>query len=236
MGHWTTERPSGPNSSRDQFVLTSILALTAGVGLCMAFAMGFWVRGLIDGDVGRSARAGPELAAAGPPATADLDHPQVVKTERAEPEHLAETHLPTPIVAAPSTTPPAEAAPLAAASTKPPPDRPLGPVRDQTPAPAVRDYTPAPAEPQRFVLREAARRASLPFVLPEKPSFALADLKLDEPEASGQTEQVCAVDRSLNTALTWAKSPGAASEQARQEGKLVFLIHVSGNFEDPGFT
>ena len=76
----------------------------------------------------------------------------------------------------------------------------------------------------------------MPFVLPEKPSFALADLKLDEPAASGQTEQVCAVDRSLNTALTWAKSPGEASEQARKERKLVFLIHVSGNFEGPGFT
>jgi hypothetical protein len=86
------------------------------------------------------------------------------------------------------------------------------------------------------VLREAAHPASLPFVLPEKPSFALADLELDGPAAGGQTEQVCAVDRSLNTALTWAKSPGAASEQARRDGKLVFLIHVSGNFEDPGFT
>lgn len=232
MGHLTMERPSGPNSSRDQFVLASILALTAGVGLCMAFAMGFWVRGLIDGDMGRSARARPELAAAGPPATAHLDHPQVVKTERAEPERLTETQVPTAIVAAPPTTPPAEAAPLAAASTKPAPDRPLGPVRDQTPAAAVRDDTPAPVAPQQFVLRQA----SLPFVLPEKPSFALADLKLDEPGTTGQTEQVCAVDRSLNTALTWAKSPGAASEQARNEGKLVFLIHVSGNFEDPGFT
>jgi hypothetical protein len=231
MGHLTTKRPSGPNSSRDQFVLASIQAVTAGAGLCMAFAMGFWVRGLIDGDVGRSARVGPELAAAGPPATAHLDHPQVVKTERAEPERLAETQVPTPIVAATPPTPPA-----AAASTKPPPHRPLGPVRNQTPAPSVRDDTPAPAAPQRFVLRQAARRASLPFVLPEKPSFALADLKLDEPEASSQTEQVCAVDRSLNTALTWAKSPGEASEQARKEGKLVFLIHVSGNFEDPGFT
>ena len=229
MGHLTTELPSGPDSSRDQFVLASILALTAGAGLCMAFALGFWVRGLIDGDVGRSARAGPESAAAGPPATAHLDHPQVVKTERAEPERLAETQVKTPIVAVPPPTPPAEAAPLAAASTKPPPDRPVGPVRDQTPAPAA-------ATAQRFVLRQAARRASLPFVLPEKPSFALADLKLDEPAACGQTEQVCAVDRSLNTALTWAKSPGAASEQARKEGKLVFLIHVSGNFEDPGFT
>ena len=58
MGHSTTGRPSGSDSSRDEFVLASILALTAGAGLCMAFAIGFWVRGLIDGDVGRSARAG----------------------------------------------------------------------------------------------------------------------------------------------------------------------------------
>jgi hypothetical protein len=151
----------------------------------------------------------------------------VVKSERTEPERPAHTQVETPVVAVPPTTPPAEAAALAAASTKPPPDRPVGPVHDQTPAPAA---------PERFVLHQAAPPASLPFVLPEKPTFALADLKLDEPAACGQTEQVCAVDRSLNTALTWAKSPGAASEQARQDGTLVFLIHVSGNFEDPGFT
>jgi hypothetical protein len=227
MGHSTTGLPSGSDSSRDQVVLASILALIAVTGWCFAFALGFWVRGLIDRHVGRSARAGPESAAAVRPVTSHLGHPQVVKAERAEPERLAEPQVKTPVVAAPSTTPPAEAAPLATASTKPPPDRPAGPGRDQTPALATLE---------RFVLRQAAPRASLPYVLPEKPSFALADLKLDEPAASGQTEQVCAVDRSLNTALTWAKSPGAASEQARQDGKLVFLIHVSGNFEDPGFT
>jgi hypothetical protein len=227
MGHSTTGLPSRSDSSRDRLVLGSILALTVAAGWCFAFALGFWVRGWIDGHGGRSARAGPESAAAVRPETSHLDHPQAVKAERAEPERLAETQVKTPIVAVPPTTPPAEAAPLAAAPTKPPSDRPVGPVRDRTPAPAA---------PERFVLREAALRASLPFVLPEKPTFALADLNLDEPAASGQTEQVCAVDRSLNTALTWAKSPGAASEQARKDGKLVFLIHVSGNFEDPGFT
>ena len=138
MSHSTTERP------RAEFVSRSVRsgkhpAFTAGAGMCMAFALGFWVRGLIDDEVGRSARAGPESAAGGPPATAHLDHPQAVKTERAEPKRLGETQVPTPIVAAPPTTPRAEAAPLAVASTKPPPDRPLGPVRDQTPAPAVRD-------------------------------------------------------------------------------------------------
>jgi hypothetical protein len=227
MGHSTTGLPSGSDSSRDELVLASILTLLAGASWCLCFALGFWVRGLVDGHVGRSARAGPELAAAGRPVTPHLDHPQVVDTERAGPERPAETAVKTPIAAVPPATPPAEAAPLAVASIQPPPDPPVGPVRDQTPVPAA---------PKRFVLREAAPRASLPFVLPEKPSFALADLKLDDPGERGQTEQVCAVDRSLNTALTWAKSPGAASEQAREERKLVFLIHVSGNFEDPGFT
>ena len=75
-----------------------------------------------------------------------------------------------------------------------------------------------------------------PFVLPKKPWFALARLTADEPESCQGTQAVCAANRSLNTALTWAKSPAEAAEQARRDGKLVFLIHVSGNFEDPGFT
>jgi hypothetical protein len=227
MGHSTTGVPPGSDSSRNGVVLAGILALTVGAGWCFAFALGFWVRGLIDGDVRRSARAGPELAAVDRPVPSPLENPRPLHTGSGEPARLAEAQVKTPIVAVSPAAPPAEAAPLAAASTKLPPDRPIRPVGDRTPAPAA---------PGRFVLHEAAPRASLPFVLPEKPSFALADLKLDEPAACGQTEQVCAVDRSLNTALTWAKSPGAASEQAQKEGKLVFLIHVSGNFEDPGFT
>ena len=53
---------------------------------------------------------------------------------------------------------------------------------------------------------------------------------------SQPTDAVYSPDRSLNTALRWAKSPAEAAQQARAENKLVFLIHVSGNFEDPGFT
>jgi hypothetical protein len=47
---------------------------------------------------------------------------------------------------------------------------------------------------------------------------------------------VARLDRKLNTALEWSSSPEAAAEQAAREGKLVFLIHVSGNFAQPGFT
>jgi hypothetical protein len=44
------------------------------------------------------------------------------------------------------------------------------------------------------------------------------------------------VDHKLNTSLIWSATPEAAAEKAQSEGKLVFLIHVSGNFAQPGFT
>ncbi len=47
---------------------------------------------------------------------------------------------------------------------------------------------------------------------------------------------VAHLDRKLNTALEWSSTPEAAAEVAQREGKLVFLIHVSGNFAQPGFT
>jgi hypothetical protein len=47
---------------------------------------------------------------------------------------------------------------------------------------------------------------------------------------------VARLDRKLNTALEWSATPEAAAELAQRDGKLVFLIHVSGNFAQPGFT
>ncbi len=87
-----------------------------------------------------------------------------------------------------------------------------------------------------FALSPGAVAAAAPFVLPEKPWFALADLTLAEPESCSGAARVCSANRSLDTALTWAKSPAEAADKASRDGKLVFLIHVSGNFEDPGFT
>ncbi len=88
----------------------------------------------------------------------------------------------------------------------------------------------------QFALSPGAVATAAPFVLPEKPWFALADLTLAEPESCNGAAKVCSANRSLDTALTWAKSPAEAAGEASREGKLVFLIHVSGNFEDPGFT
>jgi hypothetical protein len=38
------------------------------------------------------------------------------------------------------------------------------------------------------------------------------------------------------TAIEFAASPTEAAKLARQQGKLVFVMHVSGNFARPEFT
>lgn len=40
----------------------------------------------------------------------------------------------------------------------------------------------------------------------------------------------------MGTRVHWLKSIEAANESARDEQKLVFEMHISGNFEIAGFT
>ena len=40
----------------------------------------------------------------------------------------------------------------------------------------------------------------------------------------------------FGTTVEFVDSPSDAAKQAKKEGKLVFVLHVSGNFEDPRFT
>jgi hypothetical protein len=56
--------------------------------------------------------------------------------------------------------------------------------------------------------------------------LALADSKKDE-------QPSCA---SHGTTIEFLDTPKDAAAQAKKEGKLVFVLHVSGNFEDPRFT
>ena len=46
-------------------------------------------------------------------------------------------------------------------------------------------------------------------------------------------ESTCA---SHGTAVDFLDTPSEAAKQAKKDGKLVFVLHVSGNFEDPRFT
>ena len=40
----------------------------------------------------------------------------------------------------------------------------------------------------------------------------------------------------FGTAVKFVKTPSEAAKQALKEEKLVFVLHVSGDFEDPDFT
>jgi len=40
----------------------------------------------------------------------------------------------------------------------------------------------------------------------------------------------------FGTSVQFVKSPKDAAKQALKETKLVFVLHVSGDFEDPDFT
>ena len=59
--------------------------------------------------------------------------------------------------------------------------------------------------------------------LPARPTL---DLKVDDKATCG----------SHGTTIDFVDTPKDASAQAKKEKKLVFVLHVSGNFEDPRFT
>jgi hypothetical protein len=71
----------------------------------------------------------------------------------------------------------------------------------------------------------------------EAPPVAAAEAEVAALPAT-RCDGACPVPRArtLGTALVWATSVAEAATQAEEAGKLVFVIHVSGNFESPEFT
>jgi len=61
---------------------------------------------------------------------------------------------------------------------------------------------------------------------------ALAGLAQAGPDKQ-KSEGTCG---SFGTTVEFVDTPSAAARQAKKEQKLVFVLHVSGNFEDPRFT
>jgi hypothetical protein len=72
--------------------------------------------------------------------------------------------------------------------------------------------------------------------VPRNSWFSTASATADCESGTCKLIPLKTADRKLNTALEWSATPELAVEQAAREGKLVFLIHVSGNFAQPGFT
>ena len=66
-----------------------------------------------------------------------------------------------------------------------------------------------------------------PVVRPVKP------VKPAPPVVKDKTEATCG---SHGTRIDFVDTPSQAAKIAKKEQKLVFVLHVSGNFEDPRFT
>ena len=71
--------------------------------------------------------------------------------------------------------------------------------------------------------------------LPAMAVLAIAVCLVVSPLQAGapQAEEVCG---DYGTSVTFVDSPAAAAKQALKEEKLVFVLHVSGNFEVSAFT
>lgn len=56
--------------------------------------------------------------------------------------------------------------------------------------------------------------------------------------AAAQESSTCPTcgNKTYGTAIRWAGAPSDAAAKAKAEEKLVFVLHVSGHFEDPKFT
>ena len=72
------------------------------------------------------------------------------------------------------------------------------------------------------------------------PVVGLGLLRATEPVGAVQIpEPVLKTDAgcgSFGTSVQFVDTPSAAATQAKKEQKLVFVLHVSGYFEDPKFT
>jgi hypothetical protein len=102
---------------------------------------------------------------------------------------------------------------------------------DTSPSPAAIAETRIDKQREQFIVQPvslndpvAAAAVSSPWQLPGD-SAAVCD------DGSCQAQP-----RTLGTSIEWASSVAEASQRARREEKLVFLIHVSGNFALPEFT
>jgi hypothetical protein len=142
--------------------------------------------------------------------------PSISAVAKSEPAETPEPALPRPVLTKKHT----EA-----------PTAPAEPVVVETPAtetgPPVPE-TPAPLVVAKLETPEAESKAASP----PKPEGAVAT---NEPSsAPAPALEVCVAN--LGTPIHFVADPPEAFKQAKKENKLVFILHLSGNFEDQCFT
>ncbi|HZT80207.1 MAG TPA: hypothetical protein VFA26_08295 [Gemmataceae bacterium] len=106
----------------------------------------------------------------------------------------------------------------------------------EAPLPAVAE-APLPAEPQPVAAAPDA--PDLPEPPPEAPPAAPeqpAPARVDPPPAAPAPPASPEPAHRCGTAVAFLSSPREAARVALRDDRLQFVLHVSGNFDDPGFT
>jgi hypothetical protein len=116
---------------------------------------------------------------------------------------------------------------LAAASA--PAEAPAAPEVQVAAAPAPVEAPPAPEQPVTAPPAPEQQASAPPLNPPE-----VADSSVLQLAAAAQGKATTC--QQYGTAVNFYDSPTEASKKALEEGKLVFVLHVAGNFEEPGFT
>ena len=93
---------------------------------------------------------------------------------------------------------------------------------------------PPPAVNPRPVSTQRVPAAPVPS---RDPSFPpRPDRTTPPPRQPAAPAETCAVAPKYGTSLEFVDDPRAAAQKALQEQKLLFVLHVAGNFEDDKFT
>jgi hypothetical protein len=103
------------------------------------------------------------------------------------------------------------------------------------PPPVVAAQPPGPETippPRAIVIRHAEPAVvTVPVVVPVPTESAIAAPQL--PAAEFLPADRC---KTYDTLVRFHPGPVEAAEEARKSRKMMFVLHISGNFEDPGFT
>jgi hypothetical protein len=111
----------------------------------------------------------------------------------------------------------------------------------------VETVAKTPIRLARVVGKSAPRETTLPVVCPRRrlrrwPHFVLALLLIlylnqnfNNPPTAMDPPMGAGSDK-LGTSVDFVRNPTEANPLARHSGKLTFILHVAGDFEDSGFT
>jgi hypothetical protein len=108
-------------------------------------------------------------------------------------------------------------------------------------APPVGAVAPAPDEgippPREIVIRTTDPQVITVPTVVAVPVAAAADLALPAefrlPDAELMPDHKC---KTFDTKVRFHRGPAEAAAEAKASKKMMFVLHISGNFEDPGFT